>query len=314
MSMNRRRFLCRLALFAGAAAVPGAAVRELAAAGAVQARPVLGLNSHFLTPQAIAQLRDLGIRHVRHTLYWPLWQQQPGYPAAFRENVARAHAAGLRLLLVVHNWAGGRVFRSGVNRRMMTDLGRFVAARAEELPQVEAWQLWNEQDVWVQAPFGASTNVSMEQRGRLYAEQMERAYPLIKRANPRALVVSGGTAAPVASGFLQGMMAATPPLDAVAIHVYGAFAAFRREALAAREIVGGHAPLWATEAGEETASDSRQLAAWREVVEGNDRERLVSRIYPYVLEAGPTEPGHGLLRQDGRQRPTYQWLRQRTRA
>lgn len=311
--MQRRHFIRTLVLGSAAGFRPWLEPRRSGAAwSAAAAPPVVGLNSHMLTPSAIARLRDLGIVHVRHTLYWPLWER-PGYADAFATSVARAHAAGLRLLLVVHNWAGGRVFSSGVSRRIMRELAAFVAARAGELPQVEAWQLWNEQDVWVQAPFGASTGVPMVQRGRLYAEQLEIAYPLIKRANPGALVVSGGIAAGADSGFLAGMMESGPPVDAVAVHAYGGYPALREKVLAARAIVGARAPIWATEAGENTDDDSRQLEAWRQIIDGNAAEGLAARVYPYVLEAGETERGHGLLRKDATVRPAYRWLRSRTR-
>jgi hypothetical protein len=310
--MERRAFLRTMVAGAGAVAVnlPGG---ETAAAWARSAarRPVHGLNSHLLDPAAVSQLRDLGVTHVRHTLYWPLWRN-PGFPEAFAENVARAHRAGLRLTLVVHNWAGGAVVGAGVSRRLMADFASFVVARARQFPHVEAWQLWNEQDLWVQAPFGASTNLPMVQRGRLYAEQLERAYPLIKRANPRALVVSGGTAEHPSSGFLQGMMESRPPVDAVAIHAYGAYPAFRERVLAARTIVGDHAPIWVTEAGDDASQrqdDGRHLAIWRSVLEGNEREQLAARVFPYVLVAGDGERGHALLRADDSRRPTYEWLR-----
>ncbi len=315
--MDRRRFIGSLAAGLGAAALqlPGARLLEARAQQIVR-RPIHGLNSHLLTPEAVAQLVDVGATHVRHTLYWPLWQN-PGFPEAYAANLERAHRAGLRLTLVVHNWAGGPVVGSGVSRRMMSQFTDFVVARVRQFPQVEAWQLWNEQDLWVQAPFGASSHVPMIQRGRLYAEQLERAYPLIKRANPRALVVTGGTADHPSSGFLQGMMERRPPLDAVAIHAYGAYPAFADRVRAARAIIGDGTPLWVTEAGDDASErpdDSRHLATWRSILEGNARERIADRIYPYVLVAGETERGHGLLRADDSPRPTYRWLRSHLRG
>jgi hypothetical protein len=311
--MKRRNFLRALAAGAGSLALaspahtlPHRLVR----------RPITGINSHLLTPESVALLRRLGVVHIRHTLYWPLWNN-PGFPAAYAANLERAHRAGLRLTLVVHNWDGGAVFGSGVSRRMMSEFASFVAARVRDFPQVEAWQLWNEQDVWVQAPFGASTRVPMIQRGRLYAEQLERAYPLIKRANPRALVVSGGTADHPSSGFLEGMMESRPPMDAVAVHGYGDYTVLRDRISAARSIVDGHAPVWVTEAGDDAPQrndDARHLRVWRSIIEGNERDGLADRIYPYVLLGGETERGQGLVRGDGSPRPTYEWLRRRLRS
>jgi hypothetical protein len=309
--MQRRAFIRTMLGAAGAASLKLSVASAGWALRPGQQRPLHGINTHLLNPEAITQLRDLGVVHVRHTLYWPLWRDR-GFPQAYAENLERAHAAGLRLTLVVHNWAGGAVVGAGVDRRMMDEFATFVAARVRQFPQVEAWQLWNEQDLWVQTPFGASSNLPMVQRGRHYAEQLERAYPLIKRANPRALVVTGGTADHPSSGFLEGMMERRPPLDAVAIHAYGALPAFRDRVLSARAIVGDGTPIWVTEAGDDQSQrmdDRRHLQIWRGVLEGNDRERLAQRIYPYVLLAGDSELGHALVRANRAPRPTYNWLR-----
>jgi hypothetical protein len=280
-----------------------------APAAAQGAAPIVGINSHLLTPQAVAQLKALGVRRVRTTMLWPLWTH-PTYPISFAENVKRADEAGIKLTIVVHNWPGdAAVFKSGVNRQMMRDFGAFVAARARQFPTVEAWQLWNEQDVWWQAPFGASDGIEMRQRGRLYAEQLRIAYPLIKRANPRALVVTGGTAEDPGSGFLAGMMESRPPFDVVAIHAYGAWPRSRQRIATARRIVGPEAAIWVTEAGENT-DDRNHLAAWRGIIEGNASERLAQRIYPYALEASGPEARHGLVIAGQRApRPTFAWLR-----
>jgi hypothetical protein len=312
--MNRRAWLRSVAgglLSATLFDVRAAAAWPLEGNGGSQAVPVVGLNSHLLTPEAVAQLRDLGVRHVRTTLLWPLWSH-PSYPVSFAENIDRAHRAGLRLLIVVHNWPGDSpVFSSPVSERTWRRFGQFVAARAAQFPQVEAWQLWNEQDLWVQAPFGASDRRPMVERGRHYARHLEIAYPLIKRANSRTLVVSGGTADHPRSGFLTGMVESRPPVDAIGIHAYGAWPEARERIEAARSIVAGHAPLWVTEAGQDHAHDAAHLAAWRSVIEGNARERLAARIYPYALMATGGEEGHGLLRpQGGTPRATYRWLRE----
>jgi hypothetical protein len=271
-------------------------------------KPVVGIGSHLLTPEAIAQLKELGIAHVRTTLLWPLWKH-PTYPLSFAENVKRAHDAGLKLLIAVHNWPGDApVFESGVNRNMMREFAQFVADRAKQFPDVEGWQLWNEQDLWVQAPFGASDHIDMRQRGRLYAEQLALAYPLIKKASPHTLVVSGGTADDPGSGFLEGMMESRPPVDAIAIHAYGAWPAARERIMTARRIVGDHAPIWVTECGQD-AEDKVHLDVWRQVLQGNDTERLAARIYPYVLFTAGVD-NHGLIRGDNSRRPTFDWMRQ----
>jgi hypothetical protein len=321
MMMDRRTWLRMIAggLISAAATRDPRSLGDWPLLGSSQAqrRTVLGINSHLLTPEAIAKLRDLGITHVRHTLYWPMFEEHPDYPFGFRQDIARAHAAGLRLTVVVHNWFGPdtAVVHNRVDLAMMRRFAAFVAARAAEFPQVEAWQLWNEQDLWVQAPFGAGVGVPMYERGQNYARQLELAYPAIRKASPDALIVSGGLADHPDSGFLEGMLASRPPVDAIAVHGYGSWAEIRERALAARRLAAGHAPIWLTEAGMDAADDQRQLAAWRGIVEGNERERLAVRLYPYVLLSGVTEPGFGLFRRDGRTpRATYHWLRRHVRG
>lgn len=323
--MDRRRFVGTL-LGAGTGLVLGRGRSHAAGllweAGEQSAAPIVGINSHVITDEVIAQLRDLGITHVRNTLLWPYWERNfESYPVAYAEAVERATRAGLKLLVVVHNWPGGsRVFKSGVNRDMMRRFARFVAARAAQFPQVEAWQLWNEQDMWWQAPFGASSGLEFRQRGRHYAEQLELAYPLIKKANPRALVVSGGTADHPEAGyadFLRGMMESRPPVDAVAVHAYGPWSRARSLISRARGIVDGHAPIWVTECGNDRPDrfdPDHQRNVWQSVIEGNRAERLAARLYPYALQTDPNDPGHGLFDVRGRPRPVYRWLKQSRRG
>ena len=151
----------------------------------------------------------------------------------------------------------------------------------------------------------------MRQRGEHYAEQLSMAYPRIKQANRRAVVVSGGTAEHPSSGFLAGMMADRPPCDAVAIHAYGPWEQARERIVTARGIVGDR-PIWVTECGSRTheVSESRQLSDWRSTIEGNEREGLAARLYPYALLAELR--GHSMIGPAG-PRPIYGWVRQHVR-
>jgi hypothetical protein len=287
-------------------------VRRLAAAPDSEREAVLGLNAHILTDVPIRQIQALGITHVRTTILWPRWVKNDlAYRAAVSEMIARTDAAGIKLTVVLHNYPGNApVFKSGVNRRMMLDFAAWAAEMAGTFPSVEAWQLWNEQDVWWQAPFGASDGAPYRERGRLYADQLVLAYPLIKRANPRALVVSGGTADYHERGhleFLRGMLEKAPPVDAIAIHTYGPWQVAAPKIREVRRVVGDHAPLWVTESGVDFADDRQHEAGIRSIVEGNEAERLAERIYLYALDAGEGA-GLGLVRA-GRPRRSYEWLR-----
>src|SRR5690606_17227810 len=133
----------------------------------------------------------------------------------------------------------GEVFHSRVGRDLQERMARFAAWTAR-LPACEAVQLWNEQDVWVQAPFGTGVGLGARECGRNYAAQLRLAYPRIKNANPRALVVSGGTADHPDDrwrGFLRGMMEEAPPVDAVAVHAYGPWSRARGIVAEAARIV-----------------------------------------------------------------------------
>ncbi len=320
--MNRRTFLRTSAAraFAGGLALPAVAAWDSFPGGRGRAgAPIVGINAHILTAEYIRHLHTLGIRHVRTTLLWPLWREDASaYRAAWQEVIDRSTDAGLRLLVVAHNWPSDRpVVASGVDREMMDRFADFIADQARRYPGVEAWQLWNEQDLWVQAPFGAGRGVPMRKRGANYAEQLRLAYPRIKQANRRALVVTGGTAEHPARGFLAGMMADAPPCDAVAVHAYGPWEQARDRIVAARRLVGSHAPIWVTECGSRSheVTEGRQVADWRSLLGGNDEERLAARLYPYALLS--TAWGHSLLGPKGARREAYgvmqRYMRERVR-
>ncbi len=263
--------------------------------------PIVGLNVHTLTDREVREVVSLGIRHVRTTLYTSAWSRYPSYPQSYRELVQRCDDAGIRLTVVVHNWLppDDPVVERGVDRELMDWFADFVARRAAEMPTVEAWQLWNEQDLWVQAPFGAGRGIDMRDRGRAYGEQLRMATPRIRQANPRAIVVSGGITR-VTDAFLDGMLESDPPLDAVAVHIYGRWDSLRGPLRHARTVIGDR-QLWLTECGSLRGSD--HLATWRSVIEGNDAELLADRLYPYALDGG-VETYHTL-----RGKPTEAWLR-----
>src|SRR3954451_4068949 len=163
--------------------------------------PSVGLVVHRLDQRSVAYVVDLGISEIRYTLYWSLWTD-PVYRAEWKQGLERAVAAGLDPLVVVHQAPLGD-FQT--RRQVYRAFAEFVADRAEEFPEVTAWQLWNEMDVTFTDVFGAGhPEVSLRQRGRLYAEMLQLAYPAIKHANPRAGVVAGGITSGIVAGFLVG--------------------------------------------------------------------------------------------------------------
>jgi hypothetical protein len=282
----------------------------------------VGVGAHVLDDESVARLVDLGVRHVRTTLYWSEWSD-PAYRQGFTRDLRRALAAGLEPLVVIHQ----PPFGSYAERdRVYPEFARFIAARAAEFPEVRYWQLWNEMDLGFTDVFGAGRpEVSMHQRGRHYAEMLAIAYPALKTANPSAIVVTGGIASDIDGGFLQGMYHGAARYDVLAIHSYGfpVSIPFRERGVRATAIMranGDDRPLWNTEFGMEAAVvapgwpatpadiDRYHLDAWRESILANDRERIYARVYGHVLrQAG--DLSHDLVRTDGSPRPAYTWLR-----
>lgn len=286
-----------------------------AAAAAAQDYPILGINSHLLRPDDLRLVRDLGITHVRSTIYTPLWAEVPSYQQTARENTERAADLGLKLMYVVHN-AYGEVFRLPYDPGAARAFTRLAIDIISRLPRAESWQLWNEQDVWVQAPFGAGERPPQGAMrvGRNYGRWWSEAYAAIKDAHPQALLVTGGTADHEAErwrGFLRGMMETGIEADAIAVHAYGPWPESRQIIAEAAAIVGDRAPLWVTECGAKPGSHwspAYQAEAWRSTIRGNQREQLAERLYPYSLETDPAHPAYGVRDVDGTPRPVLDWL------
>jgi hypothetical protein len=282
----------------------------------------VGIVVHHLDQQSVSQVLDLGVRHVRYTLYWSFWEN-PLYRREWEDGLERALQADLDPLIVVHQPPFGDFHN---RKTVYRAFARFMEARAAQFPEVGAWQLWNEMDIAFTDVFGAGhPEVSMRQRGQLYAEMLKLAYPAIKRGNPRALVVTGGIASAIEGGFLEGLYDEHAPYDVLAIHTYGfplvqPFDARGSAAWRVMEAHGDNRPLWNTEFGLEPAVipdswrlsrgqiDSVQLDAWRTSIEENERWRTYDRIYGYVLADGK-DLSFNLIRLDGTPRPAYQWLK-----
>jgi hypothetical protein len=308
------------------------------AASTSQRASTVGVGAHRLDDASVARLRDLGVRHVRTTLYWAHWVEDPTYRQGITQDLERALAADLIPLVVVH----GNPWHLGWGNRQQTyrEFAAFMGTLVAQFPRVRYWQLWNEMDEGFTNIFGADVHgqtplgVSRFQRGRYYAESLALAYPSIKAANPQALVVTGGIAGPLdrpaRDNFLEGMYAGNAQYDIVAIHTYGfpLLPAFRERGSQARALMRRHGdtrPLWNTEFGLERAVvppgfpasraeiDRHHLDAWQSSVEANFRDRIYDRIYGHVLQQGG-DLSYDLVRRDGSPRPAYSWLRTWMRA
>lgn len=281
---------------------------------------MLGITSHLLHDSGLRLVRELGFTHIRSTLISTRWAKETGYARAIRERTARVAGHGLGILYVVHN-DNGKAFRLRNDPAEAAAFTEIVEAMVKELPEVEAWQLWNEMDVWQQAPFGAGANPpeSALSTGVNYGRWWRHAYPRLKAVRPEAWFVTGATADHTAGrwrDFLRGMVRGGLEADAITFHVYGDWARARSRAEEVRSIVGESRPLWMTEfsaaAGRRWSSD-RQAEAVRGMIEGNERERVFNRMYAYCLETDPNDPWYGLHDPDGTERPLLEWLRARQR-
>jgi hypothetical protein len=277
---------------------------------------------HRLDAASVGHIRDLGLRHIRYTLYWSLWNDQ-AYRLQWEHDLARALRAGLDPLVVVHQAPFGS-YRD--RERVYRAFAQFMEHQAAQFPGVRAWQLWNEMDESFTDVFGAGhPEISLRKRGRLYGQMLKLAYPAIKRGNPAALVVTGGIASAIDGGFIQGLYDVMAPYDVLAIHTYGypLSLPFVERGRAARRILAAHGdqrPLWNTEFGLESAIiarpppltpaqvDGAQMLAWKSCIEENNRAAVYDRIYGHVLAEG-NDLGFGLIRADGSLRPAYRWLR-----
>jgi hypothetical protein len=222
------------------------------------------------------------------------------------------------MLYVVHN-ANGKVFRSADDPAAARGFTAILETMFDQLPEVESWQLWNEMDVWYQAPFGAGHNPprSAFVTGVNYGKWWKDAYTRLKNRRPETILVTGGVADHVSErawDFLHGFTSLGIQADALGLHAYGRWDRGRARYLKARQIVGERIPIWLTEFSGKPSSrwtPAYQAEAVRSVIEGNERARLFARVYPYCLETDPNDPWYGLHNVDGSERPLLNWLRER---
>jgi hypothetical protein len=265
----------------------------------------VGLNAHGLRDQDIDIIRELGVKDVRHTLYWHIWETDADYRAWFPETLRKANEAGLRILLVV--WGTDP---AGQDEHSLSRFVDWFAQVIPLLPPVHAIQPWNEidGDHWT-AVFKAS---SLKERGNLYGRHLNDL-----RSRVPHTYVSAGIDGHSATQFWEGMREVGAVPDAFAIHVYAP--PFNVTLPGFWEVVGpaaGGVPIWLTEFGISVhlSSEEAQRTAWQEV-EKHSQHRF-ARIYGYALwtdEEGVRGNGieqHGILRPDGTQRPAAVWLKE----
>jgi polysaccharide biosynthesis protein PslG len=287
--------------------------------------------------------RSAGSRWLRADLNWEIVQH--GGPQSFDWTrydriVEAARSRGLRVLLAIvytPEWA-----RPGTSSGAYppVDLRTYAAFCRAAVARYSArgvghWEIWNEPNLaafWKPAPSPTR-----------YAAMLRLAYAAIKRADPKAFVVSGGLAPYGAYGqatrgrmnpltFLQRMYAARArgSFDALGWHPYNfgglsfhrssAWSQVLRTTPSVRSLMSANRdarkPVWATEFGSPTGTspDAVSEAAQAQLVrDGFARWRTWSFAGPlfwYTLrDAGRNpadrEDNFGLLRRDFSAKPSF---------
>lgn len=232
---------------------------------APKANPIVGLNTHALDAQSLAELTTLQVDHARYTLYVDTWNSSESYRETFAADLRAAALHGVKLLVVVHQVRGDWTAEQ---------FAEWIGARAAEFsPFVEAWQIGNE--AW-SLPGGLPDDE--------YNQWMELAYPAIKAASPAAIVVTRAMMDEDDAEDWEG------PADVVALHLYDGIA---EKVGGFRSWIPADQEVWATEFG--TQHEETKLAEWRAMIEGGHG---YARVYGYALRTGPAET-HGIITADG---------------
>jgi hypothetical protein len=282
-------------------------------------RPELGMGMHGIDEKNIPLLRRLGIRCVRHTMYWNQIENT-ATPGQYDEKqlhkwdelVQLCQKEGIALVVVVHGNPPGVGWprREEGYRRY----ARFLFDMARRYPLIRYWELWNEMDAGFTDLFGAGrSDVSLRDRGRFYAEMLKLTYPRIKQANPDAWVLTGGMTD--ANEFPRGIYegGGRDFFDIMNLHTYGVPLewAFSARGLTLRRIMAKYndagKPLWNTEYGIDAGNlvgawgyphnhkpaqkdgdyfDEEQRRQWEACLVKNRELGLYTKLFPYQFHAG----------------------------
>ena len=201
------------------------------------ARAEKGINGNELyglppaeLQETVAGYKALGVSWVRFDFDWSVMQptrtsyRTAGHDAA----VAALGKAGIKVLGIIDYtpaWANGgqaSKYYPPTNPKTFADFAAFLASRYGPMG-VKTWEIWNEPNLgsfWGPAPDPSA-----------YATLLRHTYLAIKRADPSAMVITGGLAQPSTTAqsmdsvqFLQLLYGsgAKPYFDAVGNHPYTA--------------------------------------------------------------------------------------------
>jgi Cellulase (glycosyl hydrolase family 5) len=306
------------------------------AAKAVSTDLTWGIPSSDFSPTGQA-ISDVGARWVRLEFRWneaepSKGSYDPTILARYDRAIDTARAAGAKVLVFVNGsprWASGSriAMMKPQNPVDYANFMRFVAARYAG--KVSAWEVWNEENTtrfWQSGPSPSA-----------YVPLLKAAYPAVKSADPRAVVVFGGLSQNDYS-YVEGAYAAGAKgyFDVMAVHPYPgpnppeavwysngrvapmAFSGFRevRRSMLAR---GDDKPIWLTEFGWSTTTTATWGVTQSQQADYLTRAYRLLESYPYVAiaywynlrnnfwdrDADTWETQLGLVRTDFTRKPSY---------
>ncbi len=278
----------------------------------ISSEPELGLNIHRLDDQVAATLKKAGIGITRQTIYW-YNVERTKTPGVYDEKTLSTLDArfadyrkyGIEPLAIVHGNAPGTSFEN--REEAYKRFGDFMVMMVKRYPDVRYWQLWNEMDVAFTDLFGKNAKLPMDERAKCYVEMLKIVSPMIRAANPKAVIVTGGMVN--TDEFPRGLYAhgGKDYFDVLAIHSYGIPVswAFIGRGARVRSIMDENGdkdkPLWNTEFGvsaeglirawgipKENALqyfDDKQSEMLMGCLDYNRKARIYSKYFIYVYYA-----------------------------
>ena len=123
------------------------------------------------------------------------------WPAVLDDTMAEASKVGIQVALMVKGtpgWANGGRTNNWVPTRL-ADYADFMVAAVRRYPSVRYWVVWGEPTRQAnfmplpQVPLGKPLTRAQKAAPHLYAQLLDRAYGVIKKTNPRAVVVGGNS-------------------------------------------------------------------------------------------------------------------------
>lgn len=273
------------------------------------------VNAHQLDAVSLAHLRAIGASSVRTTLYWGPTVSDADL-TAFARDIAAARAAGLRVLIVVHDEP---TQNKGLPWSARVDAFAAYIERAVVIMPGCDWELFNEIDVdGFDNLFATSSDISDSAQtsiGARYGSFLNVVVPRMRRADPSATIATAGVTVNVRAFFAGMRSTATVDVDAISVHAYGfpnsaQFVDNFRRARAAFPST----PIWATEFGMDDGQiPGSHSGAQFDQLQRDDIAKTIAadpgfaRAYVYVLHTGQ-DRDYAIFRGDWSSRPSADWI------